>query len=245
MIVWPIFVLSLPGDDARRAPLLEQLAHEGLSAEIFFGIDGRHGLPPHLEAQIDRAAARRRMGRDMTDGEFACALSHRMIHARIVDEGLPGAIILEDDTILRPGFAALAREPGLAGLKLVLIDYAYGRAVRFSGRQLGKVRRYRLAASCTMANAYFVNAEGAQALCHAASPVSACADWPCCLYEVGAWALSPRLATHEAPGPGRMSHLDAQRDVLPASASVAQAQTLRQMLRRRLSVRIGRARGQR
>ena len=54
---WPIIVLSLDGEDARRAPLLERLAALGLPFEVFIGIDGRKGLPPRWEAEIDRNAA--------------------------------------------------------------------------------------------------------------------------------------------------------------------------------------------
>ena len=42
---WPIFVLSLEGDEARRAPLLDTLAKMGLDAEVLIGVDGRGGLP--------------------------------------------------------------------------------------------------------------------------------------------------------------------------------------------------------
>lgn len=249
MADWPVFVLTLPGDEARRAPLMTQLAAMELVAEPVLGVDGRQGLPPEYEPEIDRAAARARMGRSMTDGEFACALSHRAIYRRIVEDGLPGAIVLEDDTILSPGFSALAKEPSLLHLRLLLIDYAYGRAIPFSGRRLGVMRRYRLAYSCTMANAYFVNAEGALLLLRATSPVSACADWPCCLFGLKAWALAPRLATHQPPEPGRVSHLDAQRNELTAGAPPVRdgfgLSGLGASIRRRVSVRIGRPKGQR
>lgn len=247
MADWPIFVLTLHGDDARRAPLMAQLAAAGLTARLHHGIDGRHGLPSAFEPLVDRATAQARLGRAMTDGEFACALSHRAICRRLLDEGLPGAIVLEDDAILRPGFAALIGEADLAPLPLVLIDHAFARAVRFTRRPLGAVSRHRVATNGTMANAYFVNRQGAEALLRAATPVSHPADWPCCLHRLGAWMLAPRLAGHEPPGQGRVSHLDAGRD---GAAAAHQPRRLvrpdaRAWLRRKLSVRVGRDRGQR
>lgn len=249
MVDWPIFVLTLPGDDERRAPLMAQLSEMDLSAELVFGVDGRRGLPASCDAEIDRDAARISMGRDMTDGEFACALSHRTIYRRIVDEGLPGAIILEDDAILRPGFADLVRQPRLSAMPLVLIDYAYGRALPLTSRRVGPSTAHRVAMTCTMANAYFVNNHGAAALLRAATPVTRCADWPCCLFSLKAWMLAPRLVWHQPPGEGRMSHLDAARDAVqripvrpsrPMGLSAAS-----EWVRRKISIRVGREKGQR
>lgn len=249
MADWPIFVLTLPGDDDRRAPLMAQLAEAGLRAELVFGVDGRRGLPTCCETQIDRAAARTSLGREMTDGEFACALSHRAIYQTILDANLGGAIILEDDAILLPGFADLVRETRLGSLPLVLIDYAYGRAIRFSRRRLDTVTLHRVAFSCTMANAYFINRMGAVGLLRAATPVSHPADWPCCLHGLGAWMVSQRLAFHAPPGQGRISHLDAARENVEAARTCPAVATkqpgIAGWMRRKLSIRLGRERGQR
>ena len=66
---WPIVVLTLPGDEERRAPLVKELERLGLAYELFTGVDGRRGLDEQWESEIDRAAARRYIGYDMTDGE--------------------------------------------------------------------------------------------------------------------------------------------------------------------------------
>ncbi|WP_169306180.1 glycosyltransferase family 25 protein [Paracoccus hibiscisoli] len=249
MVDWPVFVLTLPGDDARRAPLMAQLDASGVRAQLIFGVDGRRGLPAGCEAEIDRDAARIHMGRNMTDGEFACALSHRAIYRRVLDEGLPGAIILEDDAILQPGFDTVVREPRLAEMPLVLMDYAYGRALPLTGRPVGSVTAHRVALSCTMANAYFISATGAAALLRASTPVTRCADWPCCLYGVKAWMLSPRLVGHQPPGDGRVSHLDAGRDAVASNrvrpGRPAGSGAVSEWVRRRISVRVGREKGQR
>lgn len=106
---WPIVVLTLPGDEERRAPLVKELERLGLAYELFTGVDGRRGLDEQWESEIDRAAARRYLGYDMTDGEFACALSHREIYRMVVERGWSGAVVLEDDAILGESFAAFLR----------------------------------------------------------------------------------------------------------------------------------------
>ncbi|CAM5434066.1 hypothetical protein FALB51S_02694 [Frigidibacter albus] len=54
---WPIRIITLESDAARRAPLMQRLDELGLTYELSFGIDGRAGLSPELEARIDRVAA--------------------------------------------------------------------------------------------------------------------------------------------------------------------------------------------
>ena len=119
---WPLFVISLIDAHERRQRMAEQMARHGLSYEIIDAIDGRQGLPPEYEHKIDRMAARDYMCRDMTDGEFACALSHQMIYERIVHDALPGAIVLEDDAILTSSFAGFVQEKGYLIPTALFID---------------------------------------------------------------------------------------------------------------------------
>ncbi|MDF1729778.1 MAG: glycosyltransferase family 25 protein, partial [Sulfitobacter sp.] len=92
----PIYILSLEGAQ-RFAALAEALEARGLAYEVIWGIDGRTRLPQEHEHRVDRTGAEARMGRPMTDGEFACALSHRKIYERIAAGDAPSAIVLEDD----------------------------------------------------------------------------------------------------------------------------------------------------
>ncbi len=92
----PIYILSLEGAQ-RFEPLAEALEARVLAYEVIWGIDGRSRLPEEHEHRVDRSGAEARMGRPMTDGEFACALSHRKIYERIAAGDAPSAIVLEDD----------------------------------------------------------------------------------------------------------------------------------------------------
>lgn len=240
---WPILVLTLDGDDARRQPLLDQLDAAGLPWQLFFGVDGRRGLTAEYLPLIDREAAQRRLKRPMTDAEFACALSHRKIYQTILERGLAGAVVLEDDAILTPDFAAFLQ----AGLhrvdSMALLDYRFGRALPWQRRRAGRWGLYRAAQRATLTSAYTVSRRSAQDLLAATTPVSFAADWPADLYELRAWLVVPRVAQHNEPGQGP-SHLADARSGVEARTKDAgrylDADYWRGLLRRKLARKVGR-----
>ena len=73
---WPILVISLQDAAERRAAVSRQLDALGLPFEFRDAIDGRSGLPAAYESQLDRPGTEAHFGRQMSDGEYACALSH-------------------------------------------------------------------------------------------------------------------------------------------------------------------------
>ena len=85
--IYPILVLTLQGDDDRRSLLTSALDQKSLDYELIYGVDGRAGLTPEHEPWIDRNLALIRMGRRLSDGEFACALSHLQMYDLILKRG--------------------------------------------------------------------------------------------------------------------------------------------------------------
>ena len=200
---WPILVLSLAGCEARRQPLLDALAALGREAETILGIDGRHGLAAEHEACIDRDAARRALGRPMRDPEFACALSHQLAYRLIEDRGLEGAVVLEDDAILRPGFAAFLDAGAYRAADLLLLDYGPARVMRHSRRPLlPGVETWALALNPPLATGYCISRAGAAHLRRHGLPLRQTADWPCDVTAIGARIVAPRLVDH--PDPARV-----------------------------------------
>lgn len=248
MADWPILVLTLAGDEVRRAPLVAALDDAGLSYELFEGIDGRKGLPARYEPLIDRERACHLLRRPMSDGEFACALSHRAIHQMVLERDLPGAIVLEDDALLNPGFAEFVQYGAYRDVPLTLIYHNFARAMPFGRRSAGSFAiMRRIANKATGAMAYAVRADAAAGLVKAATPVTKQADWPCDLYNLGTWFLVPSLVGQRLDNDD-ISHLRSERSRLRDLMGSSRAErtgydSLGQWFRERISVRIGRQRG--
>lgn len=205
-MIWPVFVISLPGCEARRAPLLDALAAQGIACEVVLGVDGRNGLPPEHEPAVDRAAAQARLRRPISDAELACALSHQKIYQLIIDRGLPGAVVLEDDAQPQPGFRAFLNSGAHVRHHLTCFDYAdNARALLGPGREVlpGVVLR-RLAAPCHVTTGYAVSARAAMRLKREGLPVRGVADWPCDITSLGARLVVPRLILRPSGREGSM-----------------------------------------
>lgn len=93
------FVLNLKRRPDRRAYMEAQLRELGLEAEFVEAIDG-YDLPASLSALYDEALAVRRNGKALAPGELGCALSHRAVYERMINEDIPLALVLEDDVAL-------------------------------------------------------------------------------------------------------------------------------------------------
>lgn len=207
----PIFVLTLPCATARRAPLIARLQALGLDHELFFGVDGTKGLPPEYEPLIDRSARVGRRRRPMTDGEYACTLSHLFIHRLIVSRGLNEAIILEEDARIGADFAAVARGQIRPPGDLVMLDFDKG-FYYWRGRVAlgGGLAAYRVAVAPVLATGYIMRERAARCFVENAFPVRGRADWPCDVTTLQSYVVHPRIVV-QPPSAKVDSHLDAAR----------------------------------
>lgn len=209
--IYPLFVLTMPGDEVRRAPLLDWLAAHGIACELVIGVDGRGGLAADWEASIDRPAAARRLGRPMGDTEFACALSHQEIYRMVQDRGLAGAVVLEDDALPTEAFAGFLADRLYLSAPMILLDHSNTRVRRGGAHQIAPgLTTHKLALSPFLTTAYSVSAEAAAELRDRSLPLSFSADWPCDIRDLGAVALMPRPVGHPPPQSGQ-SHIDCDR----------------------------------
>lgn len=87
-----IFIISLLGQYERRRQILEQCHQLKLDVEIFDAVDG---ASLHQTSLVQQAVNFPECM--LTVGEVGCALSHRAVYQRMIDEDLPFALILEDD----------------------------------------------------------------------------------------------------------------------------------------------------
>jgi glycosyl transferase family 25 len=90
----PVFYINRDRDTARRLHIEEQLDRLGISASRFPAIEGRN-IPDWLRPYYDLT---------LTPGEVGCSASHLMIYAKIRDNNLGYAVVLEDDAVLEPDF---------------------------------------------------------------------------------------------------------------------------------------------
>jgi GR25 family glycosyltransferase involved in LPS biosynthesis len=94
----PCFVISRPQDEARRAITQQRLDEQGLSFEWFDAVDG-HSLP--IEEFVKEGIEMK------CRGSCGCALSHKRLWKKIVDEDIDRAIVFEDDVIFHEKFREL------------------------------------------------------------------------------------------------------------------------------------------
>lgn len=211
---WPILVISLADACERRQKIAAQCAELGLEIEIIDAIDGRNGLAAEFEARIDRAAARSREGRSLSDAEFACALSHRSIYQRIVEDGLLGAVILEDDAIPSPQFADFVQKQGYREADFIQMDYSPARVFWRQRRNWsGEIELVPLAENTCLASGYSISARGARYMLSRTTPLAGVADWPCDMVPLGPLITLPKLV-QQPQASSVHSSLMAERDVL-------------------------------
>ncbi len=97
MAPYKIFVISLKRAASRRAACAKSLGDIGLKFEFFDAIDGDEIGSDVIESVYDNKKNFGQFKRPLSRREVACYLSHYTLWRRIVDEGLEGAVILEDD----------------------------------------------------------------------------------------------------------------------------------------------------
>lgn len=196
MLRLPVYVLSLP-DTVRRARLLSGLGAADIDYSVVWGIDGRKGLPERYEPMVDRRTARQYLGREMSDGEFACALSHLTIYQKILQEDLPGAVIFEDDAVITQGFVRVYDTLEVPPCDLLFLDHR--RTYVNPGNTLTLAAGFGAVEATIppfLANAYVISRKGAEYILENALPLSRPADWPCDLGPLSKYACNPRLVDH-------------------------------------------------
>jgi glycosyl transferase, family 25 len=90
----PIWVLSLARATDRRRSIEAGFGALGLPFELIDAIDGRS---EDVSAEASQWRSRFEIGRPLSPGEIAASLTHLRAYQRIVDDGVPYAVIVEDD----------------------------------------------------------------------------------------------------------------------------------------------------
>lgn len=195
---WPIYVISLIDSTKRRETIIEQFDGLSLKFSFFDAIDGREKIPAQYESLIDRQTTILNLGREMSDGEYACAISHMEIYKKIVMEKLDGAIIFEDDAILTPLFLDFLKYSGYKMAPLIQLDHRGGFVHRFANKiKIGRsITLRRATLNPQLTTAYSINSSAAQYLLEHGLPLAGTADWPCDITVLSANLTSPCIIKH-------------------------------------------------
>ena len=104
----PIWVINLQRSPHRRAYMQKQLESRGLTFEFVDAVDGRL-LTAEQRGLYSQSEAMAYYGRELSDAEIGCALSHARVYERMVERGLPELLVLEDDVELGDEFWLLVQ----------------------------------------------------------------------------------------------------------------------------------------
>lgn len=121
-----IFVINLKHSAERRRFMAAQLDPLGHEYSFFTAVDGRE-LELNSLTSYARLLRRLFFGRDLTQGEMGCLLSHRTVYQHILNQNISTAIVLEDDVFIQDGFSDV--------IKTLLNAPVGWDVVRFLGRE--------------------------------------------------------------------------------------------------------------
>ena len=116
-------VINLRRASDRKTSIVAELARTGMPYEIVAAVDGQ---------QLDRTDRRLVLpeGLARRSGNWpnvaACALSHLACYRRVLDEGLPGGLVVEDDVSLPDDLVELTAQVACNAQGADLVLYGYG-----------------------------------------------------------------------------------------------------------------------
>lgn len=165
----PVYVISLdtPGGRSRLQRMRHHLEDLGIPFTVQKGVHGAHLTPDQVSSMASGVC-----GRVCTPSTIGCGASHALVWKRVLESGVPYAIVLEDDTefvsdAVRHIRYAIPRMPGDADV-LVLGCFACGtsaRPVQPSSQQIQRIGHF------FGTHAYVVTRQGASKLLEYAYPV--------------------------------------------------------------------------
>ena len=99
-----IFFLNLPQHENRLLNITSQFNVLGVHAHRIEAIHGASLSQSQVDEIFDNSLALKKRGLVLSRGEIGCALSHRNVWEKIIDQDLAYAVILEDDVLIHKDF---------------------------------------------------------------------------------------------------------------------------------------------
>ena len=194
----PVYVISLWDCAERRKSISKKLNDLSIEFNFFDGVDGRNGLAPEFEEQIDKGALFHR--RHLTDTEFACALSHLNVYRKIVEQNHPYALVLEDDAIPVPELITYLNGEYYKDADLTQLHYSRTYVQRKGRKDLfGDYKSFEriTTVKALAATGYVISNSAAQHFLDNALPIRSPADWPVCIDQLNCRLVYPQLVTSQ------------------------------------------------
>lgn len=174
------YVINLTRSADRRAYITGALEKIGLDYELVTAIDG-HDLDLHDQTSIDPAFLADVM---CTVGSAGASMSHINVYAKIIEDGLDKALVLEDDVILPADLRNLADAVGdqLVGAEIALLSVDSPEPCRMSPEgsiQLPSGRQLALPVDVSQprsGGAYVITREACERMVERALPLRVPAD---------------------------------------------------------------------
>jgi len=179
----PCFVVNLATAVERRSAMEALLSRHGIGATWFDAVDGRVMSDDEIARCFDARRADIAYG-PMSRGEIGTSLSHLEIYRRMVEQGVPCAVILEDDVLLADDFSALLEPEGAQSLAAVfapedpvMVQMTHvARGYRPGAIRLGSRQIVRPHGGVWLTSGYFLTLAAARNLLGAMYPVWMVAD---------------------------------------------------------------------
>jgi len=95
----PVFIVNLSRDTVKKEHMQALCERFHLSAEFVRAVDGRLLSDAEIEVSYSKARVVKQFDRELSRSEIGCALSHKKIYQKMVDERIGRALILEDDVV--------------------------------------------------------------------------------------------------------------------------------------------------
>ena len=116
-----VYVVSLKDSIDRQNSITTQCEKLDISPVFIDAVNGKDLSNSEVSQYCNQKKAKQLFGRELLLGEIGCALSHKKIYQKIVDENIPYAVILEDDAIFDRDFSIVVKNIMAAPLSWELI----------------------------------------------------------------------------------------------------------------------------
>jgi glycosyl transferase family 25 len=210
------YVINLDRMPERKASIEQELAKTGIHYEVMSAVDSRQLDQTDTSLVVpDGLIARRGHWPSVA----ACSLSHLAAYRRVLEEDLPGALILEDDVSVPDDLVELTERVALTAQGASLVLYGYGRKraehpVLLSSHGAIAAGSRSLLSPIDVENlrgatGYYITAEACRRMVDNLLPITAPADEWVFFYEQR-WVddircVSPR-AVHSKPFPSSIGY---------------------------------------